>query len=133
MQPLRYRGLWLGGGILALLVILGLALVPLPGPPLVHDADKILHVLAFLFLTAWFLGVFVWRRACRVAAALLAYGLLIEVLQATTTFRMADPRDVLSDAIGIVAGWLLAAAGLRHWCRRLEVLMGVAPAADEQG
>lgn len=133
MQPLRYRGLWLGGGLAALLVILGLALVPLPGPPMVHNADKLLHVLAFMFLAVWFLGVVAWQRALAVAAGLLAYGVLIEALQATTAYRMADPCDVLSDAIGIAAGWLLAAAGLRHWCRRLEALKGVAPVVDEQG
>lgn len=133
MQPLRYRWLWLGGGLAALLVILVLALVPLPGPPAVRHADKILHVLAFMFLTTWFLGVVAWQRGLRVGAGLLAYGLLIEVLQTTTAYRMADPYDVLSDAIGIAAGWLLAAVGLRHWCRRLEALMGVAPAVDEQG
>lgn len=129
MLPLRYRWLWLVGGFGALLGILALAMVPMGGPP-VNVSDKLLHALAFVFLTVWFLGVFKWRRATLIAGALVGYGLLIELLQSTTAYRMADPYDVLSDAIGICAGWLLAAAGLRHWCGWFEAFLGVDSAAN---
>ncbi len=127
MLPLRYRWFWLGGGIVALLVILALALMPLAGPVPIADFDKFLHFLAFTFLTVWFLGVFDSHLALRVAAGLAVYGGLIEFLQSFTPYRMSDPYDVLSDVIGILAGWLLAAAGLRRWCGRVEAFLGVVP------
>lgn len=124
MLPLRYRWFWLTGGIGALTVILGLALAPLDAP-VPTGGDKVAHFLAFAFLTIWFLGIFDLRLAWRIAAALAAYGILIEVLQGLTAYRSADPYDLLSDVVGIGAGWLLANFGLRHWCRRLETLLGV--------
>lgn len=127
MLPLRFRWFWLGGGLTLMAAVLSLALLPLPGPGPVPHVDKVLHVLAFAFLTVWFLGVFDSPLVLRVMVALAAYGLLIEAVQGRTPFRMADPYDVLSDVIGIFAGWLLAAAGLRRWCGRLESLVGATP------
>jgi VanZ family protein len=127
MLPLRYGWFWLGGGIALLALIMLLALAPLAGPMPVPELDKALHFLAFAFLTVWFLGVFAWRFALRIAVALAVYGCLIEFVQSFAPFRMADPYDVLSDVIGILAGWLLGAAGLRRWCGRVEAFLGVVP------
>jgi VanZ family protein len=124
MLPLRYKWLWLAAGVLALVVILVLALAPLQQPA-VSGGDKALHALAFAFLTVWFLGMFEPRLDWRVAAALVAYGILIELLQDLSEYRYADPYDFLADVAGISAGWLLAAAGLRSWCGRVEALLGV--------
>jgi VanZ family protein len=127
MLPLRYARYWLGAGVALLAVILVLALLPLPAPLPIAQGDKILHVLAFSFLTLWFLGVFETALAPRVAGGLVLYGVLIELLQGLTTYRSSDPYDVLSDVIGISAGWLLASAGLRRWCGRVEALLGAGP------
>jgi len=114
-------------GLAAVLVILLLALAPLGGPPLFSGVDKVEHFVGFLGLTVWFLGVVDERSAPTVALLLASYGVLIEVLQSFTPYRSADLFDVLSDVAGIGAGWLLASAGLRHWCRRLEARLGVGP------
>lgn len=132
MRPLRYRWWWLAGGIALLVVIMGLSMAPLSTAESVPSFDKLLHVLAFAFLSVWFLGVFEWRLAWPVAAALLAYGLLIEFLQSFAPYRMADAYDVLSDLIGIGAGWLLAAAGLRRWCGRVEALLSAHTGGNER-
>jgi VanZ family protein len=110
-----------------LLLIMALAMTPLPGAPPVMGGDKIAHLATFAFLTVWFLGIFEMRAAPRVAAGLIAYGILMELLQSLTPYRYADPYDVLSDAIGIGAGWLLAYAGLHRWCRRVEAWLGAVP------
>ncbi|MCC7330179.1 MAG: VanZ family protein [Gammaproteobacteria bacterium] len=107
--------------------MLGLALVPMNAPIPIANGDKILHALTFAFLTVWFMGVVEEGRTLRVLAGLVLYGLLIEFLQSFTTYRSADPYDVLADVAGIVAGWLLANAGLRGWCGRLEALLGAGP------
>jgi len=125
--PLRYTHYWLGAGITLLIVIMVLALLPLPAPPRVLAGDKIVHFAAFAFLTVWFLGVFEMAVAPLVAAGLALYGVAIELLQSLTLYRYADPYDVLSDVIGISAGWLLASVGLRRWCGRAEALLGAGP------
>lgn len=128
MLPLRYKWFWLGAGLAFVVAILVLALMPLAGPPLPLGDDKLAHVLAFTFLSAWFLGVFRPARAWQVAVALAAYGLLIEYLQSFTPYRSAEMYDVLADFTGIAVGWLLARTGLGNWCARVESLLGADPA-----
>ncbi len=121
MQPLRYARLWLAGGFAVLLLVLTVALLPGAAiQPALLLNDKALHLLTFVCLMVWFCGVFGLRWTPAVALVLLAYGGLIEVLQGTTRYRTAESGDVAADLIGILLGWALAAAGLRHWCGRLE-------------
>lgn len=125
--PLRYTRFWVGAGVVLLVTIMALALLPMAiGIPGLTN-DKVVHFLTFTLLMIWFLGVFEPVMAPRVAAALVFYGVLMEFLQSFTPYRSADPYDVLSDGIGISAGWLLASAGLRRWCGRVEALLGASP------
>lgn len=121
------RRLWLGAGVLALALGLVLALLPVGGPVLFAWSDKAIHFTGFAILAAWFIVALDARRAPAVAAALAAYGVLVELLQSLTPYRSADVFDVLSDAAGIGAGWLLASAVLRRWRRRMEALLGATP------
>lgn len=125
VQPLRYGWLWLAAGCAALALVLTLALVPMATrmPPLL--SDKVAHGLVFAFLMTWFLGIFEPRLAPRVALMLVAYGVLIELLQGLTPYRVVEAADVVADCAGIGIGWLLAQAGLRHWAGRVEALLGV--------
>jgi VanZ family protein len=77
---------------------------PMPFPHL----DKLEHAIAFSGLTV--LGMLAWpTHGARVAAALLGYGALIEVLQGTLTrTRSASLLDWVADALGVAAGWWLA-------------------------
>jgi VanZ family protein len=97
---------------LLLCAVTWLALVPLPPKLLSTGWDKLNHLLAFSvlavvaamgFAAAW------WR----IAAALLAYGGLIEILQAFLPPRGADLADLLTDGLGIAVGLLLA-QGMRR-------------------
>ncbi len=126
MQPLRLARWWLltGLGIVASVLMLALA----RHPPDLHMGDKMQHGLAFAALTVWFCGVFEVRRYGWIALALLMYGIGIEGLQSLTTYRRAEVMDVVADTAGIAAGLLLAAAGLRTWCGRVEAWLGVQPA-----
>lgn len=127
MLPLRYKWFWFGTGLACVGVILALALAPASfGVPSL-GSDKITHWLAFVFLTVWFLGVVEVSLTLRVVVALAAYGLLIEWLQSFTSYRVSDPYDVAADFVGITTGWLLAAAGLRRWCWRVEAVLGAVP------
>jgi VanZ family protein len=105
---------------LLLLVLLGvvswLALAPYPPKALSTGWDKLNHGLAFSALA--FVAVMGWVLAWwRTAAALLAYGGLIEVLQAFIPPREADLADLMIDGLGIAMGLLLA-LGLRRAAQR---------------
>ncbi len=98
------RSLWRAALVLALAGILWLALRPQPGgADWFEHADKLRHAGAFLVL--WALS----RRSSGAAsgllmAGLLAYGVLIEVLQGFTPNREPSAADVLADAVGIAVG-----------------------------
>ncbi len=92
----------------------GRALGPATGGPSL-GWDKANHVLAFAVLCG--LGIGAWPRAgARLAVALLAYGIAIELLQALVPAREADALDVVADAAGIALAGLVAAA-VRRWRR----------------
>ena len=87
-------------------VVLVLALVPpksyLPSTPW----DKANHALAFATLAA--LGIWSYRGSIAGALlGLLAYGGMIELLQALTPYHTAEWGDWLADAVGLVIGWQL--------------------------
>jgi VanZ family protein len=124
--PLRYARWWAGLGVLALVAGVAVALRPGGGLLLASLGDKLNHALAFAFFTVWFGGVVPPGGMWRVALLLLGYGIAIEGAQALTPYRQAEFLDVGADASGILLGWGLSAAGLRHWCRWFEAWL-VAP------
>jgi len=117
MTPIPWRLLC----ALLTLLVSWLALSPAP-PELVSTGwDKSNHAFAFAVLSlvsrqAW-PGAAWWQQAL----AWLAYGLLIELLQAQLPPRQGEPADLLADAIGIGLGlglsWLLARFSARARAR----------------
>jgi VanZ family protein len=87
--------------------ILILALIP-GGTPLPSTGwDKSNHLLAFSVLT--FLGRLAFQKqGWRILLFMISYGILIELLQALTPTRFAEPADVFADALGAVAGYFMA-------------------------
>ena len=119
MRALRYRYLWLFGGLCLVGLVLYTTLMPyIPAPVLVND--KAAHGIAFMALMVWFSGVFEMRFSPLVAIALLGLGVTIELVQQQLTYRSADFADGLADLAGIGVGWILAVVGLQHWATQLE-------------
>ncbi len=87
-----------------------------PGPDF-DGADKIHHLLAFgSMAVAGALSVSQGGRwAAQVAAALLAYGGFIELVQSQLPTRTASWADLLADAFGIAGGLVLTALLRRSW------------------
>jgi VanZ family protein len=83
-------------------------LVPAPPPAVDTGWDKANHLLAFA--GPMFAGCAAGWPARRLAAALLAYGGAIELLQTRLPPRSGDWADWLADAAGIALGALLARA-----------------------
>ncbi|HLO95331.1 MAG TPA: VanZ family protein [Burkholderiaceae bacterium] len=101
---------------LSLLVISYLALSPTPPKAADLAWDKLNHFAAFGALAV--LGGLSWpARKQLLAAALLAYGVLIEILQTQVPGRSAEWADLLADGIGVLLGLSLLAL-LRRVRRR---------------
>ncbi len=129
MLPLRYVRHWQLGSVILLLLVLIAALMPaavwfwsdgLPVAEWLRNVDKWAHGLTFVVLAIWFAGQYSRAAYWRIALGLLAFGMLIEVLQGLVRYRMAEWLDVGADALGILIGLLLALAGLGGWCLRFE-------------
>ena len=97
---------WQVAFVLCAFSVLVLALLPAPPRLFTTGWDKSNHLLAFSVM-AW-LGLRAFpRRVLWVLAGLLAYGVLIEILQSFTPTRSAEWLDLLADALGILVGWLI--------------------------
>ena len=127
MLPLQYARLWRVLSAVLLLLVLAAALAPSWWFGTQDDAlswfphaDKWLHGLTFLALTVWFAGLAERRAWGRMAVALLLFGLLIEAAQLLIGYRVGDWIDLAADALGILLGVAIAAAGLGGWGLRLE-------------
>lgn len=120
---LRYRHLWFLLGVGIALAIAVVCLVPSQDLPDLKVSDKFEHAAAFGALSFWFGSIVVRRDYPGLLLALLAFGGFIEVAQGAMSFgRSADLHDLYADAIGIVAGLLLALTPLGGWARWIESL-----------
>lgn len=82
-------------------------------PPLFPGEDKLVHAGIFAALTLAALAA--WPAPARVAAALVAYGAAVEVLQGVLPFgRTADVWDLAADTAGVALGVLAAAVLARR-------------------
>jgi VanZ family protein len=113
---LRYRNVWLIGAWSLVGVVAYLSLMPNPPEPFqFHMVDKVEHGIAYAAMSWWFCQIYQSARSrIAVCAALVAYGVLIEILQGMTGYRYFEYADMLADSIGVVIGMLLACTVLGH-------------------
>jgi VanZ family protein len=115
---------WILGFVLVGFVVI-VCLVPgdkLPGTPF---NDKFSHFIAHFALAAWFAGLMPRRRWWKIFAGLGLLGIGIEVAQALMhEGRDADPRDVLANSIGAIAGLVAAWSGLARWPELVAWVLG---------
>jgi len=121
---LRYAWRWQVAGILLLVFVLVAALVPkMPFDELAAQfniSDKVMHIVAFAVLAIWFSGQYERRSYWRIALGLLGFGVIIELVQATVSYRTSEWMDLGGDAIGITAGLIVAALGIGGWSVAVE-------------
>jgi VanZ family protein len=118
----KLRWIWLAVGWFWVAAIFYLSLMPHPPEP-VHfwNADKLEHALAYCLLMLWFCQVYRQRRPRLMLAMLLvAMGALIEYMQRETGYRFFDYADMLSNATGVLVGWVWARTGLGRVFAYLE-------------
>ena len=109
---LKLIKIWYLLGGLMLLMVGTVSLMPVPD---VGVNDKFSHLLTYFFLGGWF-GLLAVNRATLVwtFVGLVAYGILLELLQGMTAYRYAEWGDVLANASGTMAGILLYFSPLRR-------------------
>lgn len=108
MRPLRHRRAWLALWGLMVLAVVVLSLIPPPPMPAVafRGIDKVEHVLGYLALSAMATALFArMPTRARIAAALMAMGVGLEIAQGTmTATRTPDVLDALANSLGVLLG-----------------------------
>jgi VanZ family protein len=119
---LAYAPAWIAASVLLVVTVLYLSLAPLNIPAeLPTHFDKVEHAVAYVFLAVWFTGLVARPRYWRVVAALVAFGLTIEFLQAAMPYgRQGDPWDVLANITGIGVGLAIASVATGGWALKVE-------------
>lgn len=102
---LKLVKLWYLLGGLMLLLVGAVSLMPVPD---VGVNDKFSHLLTYFFLGGWF-GLLATNRVSLgwTIIGLIAYGILLELLQGMMAYRYAEWGDVLANTGGTMAGILL--------------------------
>jgi len=132
MLPLRYASHWRFASFILLAIVLLATLIPAAWlwqdsgdviSWLLH-ADKWAHGVTFAVLAIWFSGQYRRTSYWRIAVGLIAFGMLIEVIQATLSYRSAEWLDMFADVAGITVGLAAALAGLGGWSVWVENRFG---------
>jgi VanZ family protein len=113
----RHWWIALGAGFVLLVIYLSLTPDPLQAPTV--DEFKTGHILAYLWCMLWFAQA--WRgvrERLAVATLLVALGIALEYAQRETGYRHFSYSDMVDDAIGVGAGWLLACTPLGNVLER---------------
>jgi VanZ family protein len=106
--PLRYRFAWMASIWLLVAIIVAGSLVPDLGPLSIAGSDKFEHFGAYFALSLLGSAVVPNDRLPWVLAGALILGASLEAAQGLlTATRMADWKDLLANAGGILAAWLL--------------------------
>lgn len=119
LRPLKHPGLWYGMAYAMLLLVAILSLIPSPS---VGSNDKFLHFIAYFGLSAMFSALN--RHLAKlivIGVCLILYGVLLELLQGLTGYRMMDSMDMLANSLGVVTGLLVWLTPLPRWLRDVEI------------
>lgn len=112
LQRWRY---WLRGSFAAVLTFATwIALRPITAEEWFSGQDKLLHFAEYASFYLWGGASFPDAR-WRLPAALLAYGVAIELLQALTPYRTMSFADAVANALGLVLGAVLLRVVRRRW------------------
>ena len=106
-RELRWFGLWSAIGWLLILAVIYLSLTPHPIEIEVDQGDKLGHALAYLGMMIWFVQLYRRRLHVWWGLGFVALGIALEYLQGWSGYRDFEYLDMVADAFGVAAGWLL--------------------------
>ena len=117
-SPLRLAVAWY---IIGATMLLGVAVGSLVPSPDIGVSDKLSHLVTYFLLAGWFSLLATNRiRLGWTVIGLIAYGMLIELLQGMTAYRYPEWGDVLANGIGVLAGILLYFSPLSRLLRFVD-------------
>ena len=117
-SPLRLAATWYAIGAVMLLGVAVVSLVPVPD---IGVSDKLSHLVTYFLLAGWFSLLAINRtRLGWTVIGLIAYGMLIELLQGITSYRYPEWGDVLANGIGVLAGIVLYFSPLPRLFRSVD-------------
>lgn len=119
MRALRFKPVWLLVSGLIIVAVMVVSLIPLPKGGAMPN-DKLLHLLTYLVLGLWFGALYTRERFAWVGIGLVGFGLLIECLQFTVSYRSFELADLLADIMGVAGGLLLTSTSLGGTLALLE-------------
>lgn len=112
--PLAWRNVWVVVGWLGVALDVWLSLKSTPPPSgVVHGFDAA-HGASYALLMFWFAQLHEGRARVSAALALVALGVVLEILQGFNPNREMSYTDMRDNAVGVLAGWLLAMTPLRR-------------------
>lgn len=118
---LAFHRWWLALGWALVFLIVYLSLTPEPVQLNVEQGDKFGHVFAYAALMAWFASVYeAPARRLQFALGFVALGVGLEFAQRWTGYRSFEVADMVADAVGVVAGWVVAPPRMPNILRWLE-------------
>ena len=109
LQALRWTPLWQSTAwlLVAMVVYLSLAadLPEIPG----EGSDKYGHLIAYGVMMFWFAQIYgTLRTRIVIALGLVLLGVTLEFIQGHIGYRTFDYADMLSNAVGVILGWIAA-------------------------
>ena len=120
------RRLWLSGGWTLVLLVIFLSLTPAPIQLPVDQGDKFGHIFAYAVLMSWFASIYATSaQRAMFAIGFIVLGISLEFLQRWTGYRSFDVADMVADAIGVAAGWMLSPPRTPHYLRLIEKIFRV--------
>jgi VanZ family protein len=122
----RHRRLWLILGWALVFWVIWLSLTPAPVQVSLAGGDKLGHLLAYGALMVWFSSLYEDSIArVMLAIGFAAMGIALEFVQGWTGYRTFEIADMVANASGVFAGWVVAPPRLPNFLRRIEALSPV--------
>jgi VanZ family protein len=118
------RKLWLVIGWVLVLFVIYMSLTPVPVEIPVEEGDKFGHVFAYTALMVWFASLYNERTTRLLfAVGFVLMGVALEFLQRETGYRTFELADMVADAVGVTAGWVLAPPRIANCLHLAEKLI----------
>jgi len=83
-------------------------------------SDKVGHFFSYFILMSWFSQLYQRSRHLLLLVLFVVMGVLIELLQGQTSYRLFESADIAANSFGAAFAWLLAKTTYSSLLLRLE-------------
>ena len=88
--------------------------------PAFAGGDKLGHFLVYFGLMSWFVQLYQRSAHLWLLLAFIGLGVVLEILQGQTAYRMFEYADMLANSGGALLAWALASGAYKDLMRRFE-------------